>query len=206
MKDFLKNKNKDVPSNKSKLIEEHKLEIDQLKKELDETNNKLENYIERIKELEQEKIATADFFKLELIKKSKLAQEEVNKKIDEITQKLNQELKHSKKYAIEGQAIDLISIISQFESVISIEVDDPSVKNYLVGFKMFLNMFNNLLADMNISEIKIKIGDNFDEKTMEAVSINSEADIDSNCVTRVSKKGYKLHDKVIQFAKVEVRK
>ncbi|GHU34380.1 protein GrpE [Bacilli bacterium] len=127
-------------------------------------------------------------------------------KVDELTKKLNDELMHHKKYAIEKPAVELINIINQFELAVSHPVSDEKIANYQFGFKMFLTMFKKLLNDMNIVEIPIKHGDEFDPVTMECVEFVDDQSLNDNQVSVIVTKGYRLHDRIIQTAVVKVAK
>lgn len=199
--------NKDIDKNEkntSKLKFSDHPEFKKINLELEEAQETINLLSIKINELEDFQKDSQELFKTEIIKKAKLAQEEVNKTAMNLKTKFDIELKSAKKYAIEGQAIDLINIISQFESVISIKSNDEKIQNYLNGFQMFSRMFNSLLNEMGISEISIKIGDEFNEKYMEAIHAIDDKQYQKNTVINIIKKGYKLHDKVILHSQVTV--
>lgn len=167
----------------------------------------LEEKDKKIKEL-SDQIQSLNFnFKIELEKRAKIAQEQLDKKVAEISSKYAQEAAENKKYAIKDNAEELIDIISQINNVINASEnnDNPAVKNYVVGFKLYMNMFDNLLSNMGIKEIPIKVGDAFDHNKMEAVDAE-KSDVKSNHVSKILKKGYTLHEKVIVYAQVIVGK
>lgn len=170
-----------------KEIESKNSEIISLRKQLDDLNSK---------------------FKSELEAKANKAQELVNQKIEEVTKKANEEIVQIKKYAIKDNAEELINIVSQINSVIASSENnpDPSIKNYVVGFKMYMNMFENLFSSMGIKLIPVKVGDIFDEKVMEAIDTEQNPSIKSGHVCKIIKSGYMLHDRVLIHCQVVVSK
>ena len=162
------------------------------------------------KEIAELKAKIEDYnlnFKKEVEQRSAKAQEILNQKIKEVTDKSAEEVKLAKKYAIKDDAEELINIICQMKSVIASSENNPNeaVKNYVVGFKMYMNMFDSLLEKMGIKEINVKVGDKFDEKIMAAVDTESGS-VKANCVAKIVKPGYYLHDRVLLHVQVVVGK
>lgn len=139
-------------------------------------------------------------------KKSKEAEKLINEKQKELSDKYKREYDEKLKFFYSKPLSSLVEIISQFEVVLN-GITDPSVAGYLVGFKMFLSQFDSLLSDFCISQIVPKEGDEFDSDIMEAsaTKVIEESELD-NKITSVFRKGYKLHDRVIKLASVEVGK
>ncbi len=204
------NENKDVKDaiNKGNAVKQpppinNNVRVDnnqEYKKLIEEKDKKIKELTEQVNSLNQN-------FKEELEKRAKLAQEQLDKKVAEISSKYAAEAAENKKYAIKDNAEELIDIISQINNVIasSENVDNPAVKNYVVGFKLYMNMFDNLLLNMGIKEIPIKVGDAFDHNKMEAID-TEKSNVKSNHVSKIVKKGYTLHDRVIVYAQVIVGK
>lgn len=139
-------------------------------------------------------------------KKSKEAEKLINEKQKELSDKYKREYDEKLKFFYSKPLSSLVEIISQFEVVLN-GITDPSVAGYLVGFKMFLSQFDSLLSDFCISQIVPQEGDEFDSDIMEASATKKveESELD-NKITGVFRKGYKLHDRVIKLASVEVGK
>ncbi len=167
-------------------------ELEQKNKEIAELRAKLEDFNMN--------------FKKEVEQRSLKAQELLNQKVKEVTEKSAEEVKLAKKYAIKDDAEELINIICQMKSVIASSENNPNdaVRNYVVGFKMYMNMFDQLLEKMGIKEIAVKVGDKFDEKIMAAV--DTEAGAKANHVAKIVKPGYYLHDRVLLHVQVVVGK
>lgn len=116
--------------------------------------------------------------------------------------KLEKDYKESVKYRVEGFVDELLPILDSFESVLKQEVEDPNLKNYLIGFQY---VYKNLLAVLENEGVKTfipKVDDKFDASTMDAIdTIEGEKE---NIITKVYASGYKLHDHLIRPARVQV--
>ena len=116
--------------------------------------------------------------------------------------KLEKDFKEAVKYRVEGFVDELLPILDSFESVLKQDVQDPNLKNYLVGFQY---VYKNLLAVLENEGVKAfvpKVDDKFDPHTMDAIdTVEGEKD---NIVTKVYASGYKLHDHLIRPARVQV--
>ena len=195
-----KNNEKDT-ANKTEVSNNHvmKSEIEKLKKDLSEKNN-------RIKELENSINLINSKYKNDHVNKPKEAQEKINEKINEYKTKIDLEVSQIKKYAMKNDAIELIHIIGQLSSVVNSKIENEQVRNYVNGFKMFIGMFDNLLTSMNIHKLNIKENDKFDENTMEAVDVLVDNNKEENTIHKIVKDGYKLYDQMLIYAQVIVYK
>ncbi len=173
-------------NSKDKEISDQKAKVEALKKELELMANEYKNLISQA-----ENKANA------LIKK----------RMDENDLKLKANLEEAKKYAIEDKAIELIDIVSKFSAAVNHPVQDPKIANWLQGFKMFNTMFNTLLEDLNIKQIKVEIGQDFDPNVMqcfeETVKDPSKKD---NTIVQILEPGYKLYDHILKPVLVKVVK
>ncbi len=145
-------------------------------------------------------------YKRQVVEKAQQAEKILDSKIAELKSHYKEEFNDKQKYAIEKDAAKLIEVINNFDLALKHSPEDPVVKNYVVGFKMILGMFHNLLADLNIVEITIKPGDEFDHNFMEVLEQVSNNAYKTNQVIEVLRPAYKLHDHVVCFAKVKVAK
>ncbi|MDR0856901.1 MAG: nucleotide exchange factor GrpE [Mycoplasmataceae bacterium] len=161
---------------KDKIIERHEINLAEINRD----------YVKKIQE------------------KAEQAQQLIKQNHSELAAKFNNELKESKKYAIEKAASQLLDIIAKFDMALSYSPSDEKIKNYQNGFKMFLSMFKELLVDLEIKEIPISINDEFDSVTMEAVDHVAAENVQQNHVAIIVEKGYKLYDRVIKVALVKL--
>ena len=209
---------KDKHDNKETNLEKEKQEI---KKEV----NKEEELLARIKDLEKQ-VAEQTLSVIEkekqiaelktrvnslnesvIIKAKEIqteAQIQLDKKLKEYQDKFDAESKENKKYALASSAVEFISILNQLDIALNQEVEDPKVKNYLNGLKMFLNMMKNWLKSNHIEMITVNVNDHSNPHYMEAIDTIKENDSTDFKVVKVVENGYKLHDRVIRPVKVIV--
>lgn len=177
-----------------------------LNDEIKMLNNKLEEKDNQIKLLEAKINEYNNNYLNEINKKTLEAEQILKNKVNEYQQKFESEIAHIKKYALKDKVLDLINVINNFEMALNSSPTDPAVKNYVDGFKMFANMFQNYLSNSGIIAIIPKIGDEYDSKTMDAIDTEVTKQFKTHSVVKVVKKGYKLHDVVILPATVIVAK
>ena len=60
--------------------------------------------------------------------------------------------------------------------------------------------------NMGIKKINVKVGDLFDEKIMNAVDTEKTSSVKPNCVSKIVRDGYYLHDRVLIHVDVVVSK
>ena len=82
------------------------------------------------------------------------------------------------------------------------EPTDPALKNYLVGFQFIYRNLVSILENEGVTEISPQIGDKFDPHTMNAVDTVEQEE--ENKVLKVYGNGYKLHDRIVRTAMVQV--
>ena len=114
---------------------------------------------------------------------------------------LEKEHKEALKYRSEGFIEDLLPVLDSFFSVLKNEPEDPNLKNYLIGFQYIYRNLVSVLENEGVTEITPEVGKAFDAKVMNAVDT---VDGEDNIITKVYNKGYKLHDRIIRPANVQV--
>lgn len=83
--------------------------------------------------------------------------------------------------------------------------DSASDEKTKAGIDKIIKNFNSILNSLGVEEIPIAVGDEFDEKSMEAVmNVPCGEGEKPNLVKIILKKGYKREGKVIRFAQVSV--
>lgn len=108
------------------------------------------------------------------------------------------------KYRTMGFIDNLLLVLDGFNHAISIEQDDPTVKNYLIGFTYIYNQLIEILKAEGVKEINPKVGQLFDATKMHALDVEFSEDIKPNHIVRIISRGYLLHDRMIRPARVVV--
>lgn len=116
---------------------------------------------------------------------------------------MNQERITDRKYAAMDLIHDLLIPLDQLRKVVSMEVDDPMLKNYLIGFKMINDQIYDQLEAYGLKEIKA-VGETFDPKVHHAVEKDNNSDVENNIITEEIQKGYMYKDRILRPAMVKV--
>ena len=119
---------------------------------------------------------------------------------------LEKEHREALRYRAEGFIEDLLPILDSFYMALSNEAPTPEAKNYLIGFQYIYKNLTSVLENEGVVEITPEIGKPFDLNTMNAVDSKVDPELKENSVTHVYSKGYKLHDRLIRPANVQVSK
>ncbi|MDR2568376.1 MAG: nucleotide exchange factor GrpE [Mycoplasmataceae bacterium] len=145
-------------------------------------------------------------YKQSVQKKVVEAQTIFKQKYDELVASTEKETSEVKKYALQKYAAKLVDIVSQFNTAVNFPVQDEKIKNWLYGFQMYSQMFNDLLSQMGIVEVVVTKGSDFDPNIMEVADTVAEPNLKENTVYVVLNNAYKLHDRIIKLAMVKVVK
>ena len=114
---------------------------------------------------------------------------------------LEKEHLEAMKYRSEGFIENLLPILDSFHMAVGNEIEDPTLKNYLVGFQYIYRNLVGVLEEEGVQEVSPNIGDKFDPSRMAAVDTVEGED---NLITKVYSKGYLLRDRIIRPANVQV--
>ena len=115
---------------------------------------------------------------------------------------LEKDYREAMKYRSEGFIEELLPILDSFHMALSNEPDDPALKNYLTGFQYVYRNLVSVLESEGVSEIVPEVGKKFDPNTMNAV--DTEEKEEANVILKVYGNGYKLHERIIRPAMVQV--
>lgn len=97
-------------------------------------------------------------------------------------------------------ALEVISVIDNFERAVAAECSD---ENYKKGVEMIYGQFTEVIKKLGVEEIDA-LGKEFDPNLHNAVTQVEDENFGENTVSQVYQKGYKLGDKVIRCAMVVV--
>jgi molecular chaperone GrpE len=109
------------------------------------------------------------------------------------------------KYGCERLASELLNVLDNFERALSVKVNKDNINTYVKGVEMTAQELKAALAKFGVSEVASE-GAPFNPNLHEAVSSEETSEIPEGYVSRVFKKPYKLHDKVIRPGQVTVAK
>ncbi|WP_031542948.1 nucleotide exchange factor GrpE [Mesoplasma photuris] len=160
-----------------------------------DTNKKVADYIKEL-----EKTATELSESLEEAKLMKIAE------VQNLTRRYNDERRSLKQYGAKGLAEGIITPLDLLKKVVAMPNESPEVKNYLMGFEMIIKQLEHVLEENGISEISVKVGDEFNADIHNANEAIEGTDFKENQIVEVISNGYKLYDQVLVHAIVKVAK
>ncbi len=117
-------------------------------------------------------------------------------------QEENQEFKKLLTFDVVSEFLDIYNNLKQAESFIP---DDQKEVAWVKGVVMISNQFKDRLMQFGIEEFNC-VGQKFDHNTMEAVFTESDESKEEDVVLKQIAPGFKIGEKIVQFAKVVVNK
>lgn len=128
--------------------------------------------------------------------------------MDNQRKQYDKEYRQTLKFASQNLTEKLIPSFEMFAMVLeSADKLAPEVQAYVQGFNMIYRQMVQALESEGISEISTKIGDKFDHTIhsgMETLEVDDPKLVD--CVVKIIRKGYKIHDRLIKPVLVIVGK
>ena len=168
-------------------------ETEKVESEAKTKKEKKEKYKEQIAKLEEElKVQKNEYLKV-------FAEMENTKK------RLKEDAIKERKYASQKVVSELVDPIDMLVKVINFGSPNPDIQNYLYGFKMIADKLVNILKDEGLGEVQA-LNQKFDPKTMEAMSIVENDELEEDTVVEVKQTGYTYKDRLIRPAMVVVSK
>ena len=120
--------------------------------------------------------------------------------------RINDQAIKDRKYASQNVIGELINPIDMLVQIVNMPAPSPEIQNYVIGFQMITNQLTDILKNEGLAPIEVKVGVEFDPKTMQAVETSNLDDVDDNNVTKVMQSGYMYKDRILRPAMVVVNK
>lgn len=109
------------------------------------------------------------------------------------------------KYGAERVVVDLLDLLDNFDRALSLELTPENMGSFKEGMTLTRNEFQKILSKFGVSAVDCE-GQPFDPTVHEALSSEATDSVPPGHITKVFKKAYKLHDKLIRPAQVIVAK
>ena len=154
---------------------------------------KKDKYKEQIAKLEEE------------LKNQKNEYLKVFAEMENTKRRLKEEQIKDRKYASQKVISELINPIDMLVKIVAFGSPNPEIQNYLYGFKMITDQLVNILQAEGLSEVQA-LNKEFDPKTMDAMGIVENDELEENTVVEVKQAGYMYKDRLIRPAMVIVSK
>lgn len=107
------------------------------------------------------------------------------------------------KYGAERVAKDMLEVADNFERALEFKISPDTVNNFKQGMEMTSKELKDALAKHGIQEVP-GLGEAFNPHFFEAISSEATDKYAEGSISRVFKKAYKLHDKIIRMGQVVV--
>jgi molecular chaperone GrpE len=107
------------------------------------------------------------------------------------------------KFGAERIARDVLEVMDNFERALQVKISSETLQTFKVGVEMTAKELKEVLTKHGIQEVPSE-GHPFNPLHHEAISSEPSTTIPNGHVSRVFKKPYKLHDKVIRTGQVVV--
>lgn len=164
---------------------------EEVKETKTEKNKKVKKLQERIKELEESELT----LKNELLKD--------RAELENFKRRTNEERIKERKYANQDFFLELINVLDIFDKAVSVETDDPKLKNYLIGFSMVNSQLGQILENYGVKKIKA-IDEKFDPLYHSAIETVVVENKEPGMVIEEVMTGYLYKDRVLRPSMVRV--
>lgn len=122
---------------------------------------------------------------------------------DNLKKETTKEKSEFAKYANANLIIELLPILDNFKSAFSQIPENEKDSSWVTGFSYIMKQMEDFLKSNGVESIKT-VGEKFDHNLHEAVEEKKVEEKKDGVILEEKRSGYKLHDKVIQVAKVVV--
>lgn len=109
------------------------------------------------------------------------------------------------KYGSERLVVDVLGVLDNFERALEVKPNSENLATYSKGIEMTQAELKSVLQKYGVTEVPSK-GQPFDPAVHEALSSEETTEVKPGFVSRVFKKPYKLHDKIVRPGQVIVAK
>lgn len=107
------------------------------------------------------------------------------------------------KFGAERIARDVLEVMDNFERALQVKISAETLQTFKVGVEMTAKELKEVLSKHGIQEVPSE-GQSFNPAHHEAISSEPSSTTQPGFITRVFKKPYKLHDKIIRTGQVVV--
>ncbi|MGE0631927.1 MAG: nucleotide exchange factor GrpE [Pseudobdellovibrionaceae bacterium] len=108
------------------------------------------------------------------------------------------------KYGSEKVFHEILNVVDNFDRALEMKISPENCETYVKGVQMTSQELKSTLSRFGVSEVSA-VGSPFDPAVHEALG-SEESTATPGTVTKVLRKGYKLHDRLIRPAHVMVAK
>lgn len=126
--------------------------------------------------------------------------------MENMRKRMNKERQELTQYAIEKVITEFLNPIDHMENALKFTQDQSDeVKHWGLGFQMILTQFKDVLASNGVKPFE-SVGKTFDPHFHEAVETVEDSQYESGIVVKEFIRGYKVGERVVRPARVQVAK
>lgn len=117
----------------------------------------------------------------------------------------DRDVANARKFGVERFAQDLLSVVDSFEQAKTIEIKDESAKSVIEGMELTYKVLLSVLDKYGVKQISPE-GEAFNPAFHEAISMQESDEVEPNKVLLVVQSGFMVHERVLRPARVIVAK
>ena len=129
--------------------------------------------------------------------------------VENIQRRSRNEVVAARKYAVEGFARELLSVVDSLDQASKVELDDftsEAVNKMKEGLELTLRQFEKVMDKFGVTAIEADTGTKFNPDFHQAISMVDNSDVDSGHIVTVMQKGFGFKDRLLRPAMVVIAK
>ncbi|MCY3770118.1 MAG: nucleotide exchange factor GrpE [Gammaproteobacteria bacterium] len=129
--------------------------------------------------------------------------------VENVRRRSQNEIISARKYAIEGFALELLSVIDSLDQASKVEMDESSgeaVVKMKEGLELTRKQLGSVMGKFGVSEVEAAPGVKFDPEIHQAISMVESQEIEAEHILDVMQTGFTLKDRLLRPAMVVIAK
>ena len=127
--------------------------------------------------------------------------------VENIQRRSQKEMVSARKYAIEGFARELLSVIDSLHQAAMAELDEEqgeAVVKMNEGLVLTMKQFEKVMEKFGIAQVEAETGTRFDPDVHQAISMIDSNEVQTGQIVSVMQKGFTLKDRLLRPAMVVI--
>lgn len=127
--------------------------------------------------------------------------------VENIRRRSHNEIVSARKYAIEGFARELLSVVDSLDQASKVDIgsaDSEPVGRMQEGLELTLKQLDTVMDKFGISQVEADAGVCFDPAFHQAISMVDSKEVESGNIVSVMQKGFVLKDRLLRPAMVVI--
>ena len=133
--------------------------------------------------------------------------------MENIRRRSQNEMISARKYAIEGFAQELLSVVDSLDQATRVEMDKPNgeaainmKENMKQGLELTLKQFDKVMEKFGVIAVEAEPGVKFNPEVHQAISVVASDEVEPEHIVNVMQKGFSLKDRLLRPAMVVIAK